>query len=263
MRKIGFFIITSLHIVIGLAQQNREQYMIDSLMKIMQQKHQQSSLETPQISGAATTIPQDYGILNANTNKINLTEEDRASFKLQADELVNRLQLALAKIVDVTYEDYVRKKQIKEALSLFTSDSCIIEITGVKNQNEVIKRKIKTYLNNLFALANKNYQQMAIQFTNVYALSDPIPHLEVDENDNPLYDEDGNQKVTYSATVVFCQETKISYKGKSLENMIQWDKVQQDCKRAKIVIKRIQMGGKYKWVALIDAIVIEDKSYHL
>ena len=104
----------------------------------MQQKHQQSSLETPQISGAETTIPQDYGILNANTNKINLTEEDRASFKLQADELVNRLQLALAKIVDVTYEDYVRKKQIKEA-EMENSQTA----DKIKNRKQMIQENIE------------------------------------------------------------------------------------------------------------------------
>ena len=193
-----------------------------------------------------------------------LTDSLQLEFSTQAEELVVQLGESIGIIVDNSENQQVRFDHKKIALGLFSTDSNIVEITSTKNQSLVTKRKIKKYLDNLYALSEKTYNKVSSRWFNIEVcrIREEDFIIEKYSDGTIKLDEDGNPSRVYFGTVTFCQEFKARSKyASSIELKSQFDIVNIDCKKAQIIIKKGMKNGRMQWIARLGDITIDDYDY--
>lgn len=192
-----------------------------------------------------------------------LTDSLQQEFTQQAEDLVKQLGESIGIIVDNAENQQVRFDHKQIALGLFSTDTNIVEITATKNQDLVTKRKIKTYLDNLYGLSQK-YNKVYSRWFNidVCRIKEEDFTIEKYSDGTPKLDEEGNPVRVYFGTVTFCQEFKARTKyAASIELKKQYDVVNIDCKKAQFIIKKGMKNGRMQWIAKLGDITIDDYDY--
>lgn len=195
-----------------------------------------------------------------NISKI-LTDSLQEDFVQQAEELVNQLSESITIIVDNTQNDATRLTHKDIALKLFANDTCKVEITSTKDQSKKKKRKIRTYLDNLYNLDKITYNKVSSRWFNIRVCKNFCERVERDKSGAILLDKFGEPIITYWGYAQFCQEFKAQSKFKSTEIKAQYDIVNVDCKRVQIIVKKGDLNGKEVWLVRLGDITVEDYDF--
>lgn len=190
-----------------------------------------------------------------------LTDSLQNEFIQQANELVLQLSESIGIIVDNTENTSTRLAHKSIALKLFANDSCKVEITSTRDQKKKLRRKIKTYLDNLYGLDKTSYNKVYCRWFNINVCRNFCERKELDKFGKQLLDDEGNPVITYWGYATFCQEFKARSKMQNIELKQQYDIHNVDCKKVQIVVRKGEWQGKTIWIARLGDITVEDYDF--
>lgn len=214
--------------VFSFAQQNREQYMIDSLLKVVKDR------ETKIVQAEEIQTTDDVHQFSA---------EDLRKFEEDARKNLEELYFQINVIAYKNNSEDKKNTAIATAMRLFSSEENTVEIRSVINpQKPTYFRKVRTYLNKLKLLAYKN-----VTFTT----------FETKISDKLTLGVDGN----YYGTISFCQRFQYEPQSKSIkvvESEYAGMKDETTCKKIQIMVKHDTSFGEDIWRVFFGDMTVDE-----
>lgn len=212
-----------------LAQQSREQFMIDSLRSVIKNK------ETPVVE--IQSVPKPTGTVKT------FSPEQLQKFQEDAKKNLEELYFQINVISFKNNSEDKKNTAIATAMHLFSSEDNTVEIRSVKNPNApTYFRKIRAYLNKLKLLAYSN-----VTFTT----------FETKISKDLTLGEDGN----YYGSISFCQRFEYEPLSKSLklvESNIASTQNETTCKHMQIIVKHAGGFSEDLWKVFFGDMTVSE-----
>lgn len=228
MKKILILSFISFYYLFGFSQQSREQFMIDSLTKLIKVKDQPSEQTIIQKPSEGTKV---------------FSVEQLKKFEEDARKNLEELYFQINVIAYKSNSEDKKNTAVATAMHLFSSEDNTVEVRSVKNpQTPTVFKKIRVYLNKLKLLAYSN-----VSFTT----------FETRISDKLSLGKDGN----YYGTISFCQRFEYEPLTKSIklvESNIAGTKEDITCKKIQIIVKHDDGFGEDLWKVFFGDMSVDE-----